>query len=162
MTEQRRTHDSTDADSSDDRTTATRVSAEYSGDDAEYGDDDDEYSDDDAEYSNDDDEYGHDDRPAALTTDSPTAPSAETRHSSDSPLESRTSDLRQYLLWGALGVCALLAVYSLIQFYGSVTAAIDLWVESQYRPIVHAAFNLVVLLCALAGVSFVVRELNDA
>ncbi|SER12370.1 hypothetical protein [Natrinema salaciae] len=68
--------------------------------------------------------------------------------------------IQRYLAWGALGVCSLLAVFALIQFYGSVTNAIDLWVDAKYQPLIRAAFNLAVLLTSLIGVSLLVRELN--
>ena len=70
------------------------------------------------------------------------------------------SSVRRTLAWAALVVCSLLALYALIQFYASSSAAIELWVEPRYEPLVQAAFNLVVLLCALVGVSLVVRELS--
>ncbi|AEH36600.1 hypothetical protein [Halopiger xanaduensis] len=66
----------------------------------------------------------------------------------------------RYLTWAALGVCSLLAVYALFQFYGSVTETIDLWVEPRHQPLMHAAFNLVVLLGSLIGISLLVRELD--
>lgn len=80
-------------------------------------------------------------------------------HSVDGGDDARNPDVRTYLAWGALAVCSLLAVFALIRFYSSTTAAIDLWISSAYRPIVQAAFNLVVLLLALTGVSWLVREL---
>ncbi|OAQ52397.1 gamma-glutamylcyclotransferase [Natrinema mahii] len=56
---------------------------------------------------------------------------------------------------------ALDALVALIRFYGSVTDAIDLWVDPKYRPLVHAAFTLTLLLTSLIGVSVLVRELSD-
>ncbi|RKD88047.1 hypothetical protein [Halopiger aswanensis] len=66
----------------------------------------------------------------------------------------------RYLTWTALGVCSLLAIYALLQFYGSVTETIDLWVKPRHQPLIHAAFNLVVLLGSLIGISLLVRELD--
>lgn len=71
-----------------------------------------------------------------------------------------TETIRRYLAWGALVVCSLLAVYALVQFYGSVGDAIGLWVDPRYQPLIRAAFNLAVLLASLIGVSLVLRELS--
>lgn len=62
--------------------------------------------------------------------------------------------------WVALGLCSVLALFALVQFYGSTTDVIDLWVEPRYQPLMHAAFNLVVLLGSLIGISLLVRELQ--
>lgn len=70
------------------------------------------------------------------------------------------SDLVRYLLWGALGVCSVLALFALLQFYGSVGDAIDIWIAPDYQPLASAAFNLAVLFAALAGVSGIARELR--
>lgn len=83
----------------------------------------------------------------------------------DDPPTRKTADegdvpVRQYLAWGALAVLSVLAVVALIQFYSSVGAAIDLWVASEYRPIIRAVFNLAVLLLAGGGISWLVRELS--
>ncbi|MCU4740978.1 hypothetical protein OB955_13240 [Halobacteria archaeon AArc-m2/3/4] len=68
--------------------------------------------------------------------------------------------VRQYLAWAALAVLSMLAVVALVQFYSSVGAAIDLWIASEYQPIMRAAFNLAVLLLAGGGISWLVRELS--
>ncbi|MEY7851255.1 hypothetical protein AB7C87_18885 [Natrarchaeobius sp. A-rgal3] len=73
----------------------------------------------------------------------------------------RPGNVRRFLAWCALAVCSLLAVYALFRFYGSVSAAIDLWVEPRHQPLIHAAFNLVVLLSSLVGISLLVRELSN-
>lgn len=75
-------------------------------------------------------------------------------------LDPGSETIRRYLTWGALGVCSLLAVFALIQFYGSVADTIDLWVDPKYQPLMRAAFNLAVLLGSLIGVSLLVRELS--
>ncbi|AXR77097.1 hypothetical protein [Natrarchaeobaculum sulfurireducens] len=72
----------------------------------------------------------------------------------------REVDVWRLLAWGALAICSLLAAFALVQLYGSVTEAIDLWVEPRHQPLMHAAFNLVVLLGSLIGISLLVRELN--
>lgn len=72
----------------------------------------------------------------------------------------RAERIRRNLTWAALGVCSLIAVVAVFQFYLSVGAIIDDWVADAYQPIVSAAFNLVVLLLSLAGISWIVRELH--
>ncbi|RQG96553.1 hypothetical protein [Natrarchaeobius chitinivorans] len=69
--------------------------------------------------------------------------------------------VRQFLAWAGLAICSLLAFVALIQFYWSVTAAIDLWVEPRHQPLIHAAFNLVVMFGSLIGISLLVRELSE-
>lgn len=71
------------------------------------------------------------------------------------------SEIRRYLAWGGLGVCSLVALVGLFQFYGSVAAVIDIWVAPKYEPVARAAFNLAVLLVGIAGVSWSVRELSS-
>ena len=91
----------------------------------------------------------HADRsPSTAASDQPGGPSIEVDH------------VRTYLAWGTLAICALLAVFAISQFYGSATDAIDLWVEPRHQPLIHAAFNLVVLLGSLVGISLVLRELQ--
>jgi hypothetical protein len=70
------------------------------------------------------------------------------------------TSLREAVLWGALVLLALLAAYSLFQFYGFAAAAIDEWVSDGYRELFQAGFNLVVLLVSTAGVALVVRRLS--
>ncbi|ELY68063.1 hypothetical protein [Natrinema versiforme] len=79
---------------------------------------------------------------------------------SDGGLDPRSETIRRYLVWGGLAVCSVVAVVALIRFYGSVTDAIDLWIDPKYQPLTHAAFNLTVLLTSLIGVSALVRELS--
>lgn len=71
-----------------------------------------------------------------------------------------TAEIWRYLGWAALGLCSVLALFALVQFYGSTTDVIDLWVEPRYQPLMHAAFNLLVLLGSLIGISLLVRELH--
>lgn len=71
------------------------------------------------------------------------------------------SEVRRYLAWGGLGVCSLVALVGLVQFYGSVASVIDIWVAPKYEPMARAAFNLAVLLLGIAGVSWSVRELSS-
>ncbi|MFC5970415.1 hypothetical protein ACFPYI_03645 [Halomarina salina] len=80
-------------------------------------------------------------------------PSARTRTALDA------DQLRTYLLYGALGLCVLLALVATVNFYGSASHAIDVWVSERYQPLYQAAFNLGVLLLAAVGISLVVRRL---
>lgn len=89
------------------------------------------------------------------TDASPTTGSAPT-----TGIDPSSDRIIRYIAWGALGICSLLAVFALIQFYGSVTDAIDLWVDPKYQPLIRAAFNLAVLLTSLIGVSLLTRELH--
>ncbi|MFD1512064.1 hypothetical protein [Halomarina rubra] len=68
-------------------------------------------------------------------------------------------DLRTYLLYGALGVCVLLALVATVNFYGSASSAIDVWVSERYQPLYQAAFNLAVLLATGVGISLLVHRL---
>lgn len=70
-----------------------------------------------------------------------------------------SSDVVRALAWAALVVLSLLAVVALIGFYRGIGLTIDRWIDPAYQPIASAAFNLVVLLASLVGVSLVVREL---
>ncbi len=65
------------------------------------------------------------------TTDRP-EPRADSRNEGGSRL--RPANVRRLLAWGALVVCSLLATYALLRFYGSVSAAIDLWIEPRHQP----------------------------
>lgn len=68
----------------------------------------------------------------------------------------------EYVYWGGLVICSILAVVALFNFYSNATQAISTWVESEYEPIVQSAFALVVLLAALVGVSLTVRKLSPS
>lgn len=68
----------------------------------------------------------------------------------------------EYVYWGGLVICSILAVVALFNFYSNATQAISMWVEAKYEPIIQSAFALVVLLAALVGVSLTVRELSPS
>lgn len=90
----------------------------------------------------------------------PGAPSTENAASA-APVEDDDRDVVTWLYWGALGVLGLLAAVALLQFYSSASTAIGVWVADRFEPVIQAAFNLVVLLAAAAGISLVVRELRE-
>jgi len=111
-------------------------------------------------------------------TDTPTQPTADADQPTDqqtnhrdnarstaesdatSGFDPRSNEIHRYLAWGALAVCSLVAVFALSQFYGSVTSTIELWIDPKFQPPIRAAFNLVVLLTSLIGISLLVRELK--
>jgi uncharacterized membrane protein len=71
------------------------------------------------------------------------------------------STIREYVLKGALALLVLLAVVATIQLYLSVSNVIGTWVEPRFRALFRAAFNLVVLLLAVLGISWLVRALTE-
>lgn len=77
----------------------------------------------------------------------------------DSP-EFAQVPLTTKLQWGALIVLVVAAIVAAIQFYTSSTRAIEVWVGPGYQPLFMAAFNLAVLLLAVAGVSLLTRRLQ--
>ena len=90
------------------------------------------------------------------SVDEPDADSTDIEY--DSPGDG--PDVRRLVAWAGLGLLTLLALVALAGFYSSVGTIIDLWIEPRHQPIMRAAFNLAVLLVALAGVSLTVRELS--
>ena len=68
------------------------------------------------------------------------------------------ADAWRYLRLGAIGLLSLLALVSTVQLYTNVSAAIGRWASPDFVPLFQAAFNLVVLLLALAGLAVVARR----
>lgn len=68
------------------------------------------------------------------------------------------ADVWRVLRLGATGLLALLAVIATIQLYTNAATAISRWIAPEYVPVVQAAFNLVVLLLALAGLAWLARH----
>lgn len=62
--------------------------------------------------------------------------------------------IRTYLGYALLAGLSLLALVAALQFYVNASAAIDQWVADEYRSLFQAAFNLVVLLVAAAGIAW--------
>ncbi len=76
-------------------------------------------------------------------------------------LERLTSDdVRTYLYYGALVVCALLALVATMRLYLNASAVIDIWIEPAYRPLFQGLFNLAVLLLAASGIAVLVRRVS--
>jgi hypothetical protein len=67
----------------------------------------------------------------------------------------------RYLQWGALAAFSLLGVIAAVGMYTSAGRVIDLWVTERYQPVVRTVFNAALLLASTAGVSAVLRELDD-
>lgn len=65
-----------------------------------------------------------------------------------------TTDVRRYLQYALLAGLSLLAFVAALQFYVNAAAAIDQWIAAEYRSLFKAAFNLVVLLVAGAGIAW--------
>ena len=72
------------------------------------------------------------------------------------------ADAWRYLRLGAIGLLSLLVVVSTVQLYTNASAAIGQWVSPDWVPVFQAAFNLVVLLLALAGLAAVARRRRAA
>lgn len=97
-------------------------------------------------------------------TNSPTDPAtdagAPAEETTTAPLLDETRDVSRYLRLAGLAVLGLFAVIAVFQFYTSATAAINTWISSEYRPVFRAAFNLAVLLAALAGIGVLLEQLR--
>jgi len=111
--------------------------------------------------TDDEGEPGADPETAAGGADPETAAGGADPHRSAGDEGDRTSKARRGLLWLALAALSLLAFVALLQFYLNASAAIDRWIAAEYRRIMQAVFNLVVLLCSGIGIALVVRELGD-
>ncbi len=68
--------------------------------------------------------------------------------------------VRRMLLVSAIGVLGLLATWATFQIYGAASQAISIWLSDAYVPIFQALFNAVVVLVALAGILWLVRQLS--
>lgn len=113
---------------------------------------------------------GTDDRGAPLSTDGGTADAtAAEPDSADSKAaepgagsEDRTTGER--LAWvvqvGALVVLALVALLATFRFYFAASEAITVWISDDFVSIFQAAFNLLVLIVCVYGVSLLVRRLG--
>lgn len=66
-------------------------------------------------------------------------------------------DVWRYLRLGAVGLLSLLAVVATFRLYTSASSAIARWVSPDFVPAFQAAFNLIVLLLALAGLAMLYR-----
>lgn len=69
---------------------------------------------------------------------------------------------KRYLMWTAVALLALLAVVATFRVYTSASTAIGRFVAYEYRALFQAAFNLAVLLLAVAGITTLLRRLQAA
>ncbi|QCJ46178.1 hypothetical protein [Haloprofundus sp. MHR1] len=69
-------------------------------------------------------------------------------------------DVRTLINYAALAVLVLFALVTAVQLYTAVGGVIDRWVAPDYRIFFRAAFNLVVLLLCVGGISLQLRRLD--
>ena len=95
------------------------------------------------------------------TDDAPTASQSPAGPNTPGPAADDEMGLLEQLQWGALILLTVAAVWTAAQFYRSTTRAIEIWVGTGYQPLVMAAFNLALLLGAVAGVARLARRLGS-
>jgi hypothetical protein len=90
------------------------------------------------------------------------APTEEAPSGEGTSGDSRTSGER--LAWlvqiGALVVLCLLALLATFRFYFAASQAIGVWISDDFVSVFQAAFNLLVLIASVYGVSVLVRRLG--
>ena len=113
---------------------------------------------------------GADDHGDTLSADGGTADAtaAETDAAESTAAESgagsedRTTGER--LAWvvqvGALVVLSLVALLATFRFYFAASEAITVWISDDYVSVFQAAFNLLVLVACIYGVSLLMRRLG--
>ncbi|RXK51452.1 hypothetical protein [Halorientalis pallida] len=94
------------------------------------------------------------------TDDAPTADPSPAGSDAPDSVDGEMEIFEQ-LQWGALVLLIVAAIWATAQFYLSATRAIEVWVGAGYRPVAMAAFNLAVLLGAVAGISRLARRLGS-
>ncbi|MFB6354374.1 MAG: hypothetical protein ABEJ92_09850 [Halobacteriales archaeon] len=103
------------------------------------------------------------DSPETMTDDGdPAAASAAAETDGSTRFLDDPDAARRYLMWTAVALLALLAVVAMFRVYTGASAAIARFVAPDFRPLFQAAFNLVVLLLAVAGIVGLLRELQAA
>ena len=113
---------------------------------------------------------GADDHGDTLSADggTPNATAAETdaaeSTAAESGAESEDRITGERLAWvvqvGALVVLSLVALLATFRFYFAASEAITVWIADDYVSVFQAAFNLLVLVVCLYGVSLLVRRLG--
>lgn len=100
-------------------------------------------------------------RPDPAGSSPPAAPPTGATGNDPDGADDRTdSSLRGYAELAALGVLSLLAAVAVFRFYTAASRAIDIWISSDFVPVFQAAFNLVVLFLAVAGISVLLRRMH--
>ncbi len=103
--------------------------------------------------------------PDDQATDDPTADDAP---SDDRPAAGGTGllddpdEAQRYLMWAGVALLALLATVAMLRVYTNTSNAIARFVAPDFRPLFQAAFNLAVLLLAVAGIGTLLRRLRAA
>lgn len=114
--------------------------------------------------------------PTGTMSDINTDPETETAMTANDPADERSPDesivprldrlsterLRGLLDRVALVALVVLALIAGWSFYGHAGAAIRTWIDPSYQPIALAAFNLSVLLVALAGVTHQLARIRES
>lgn len=102
------------------------------------------------------------DQDTESTTDSTSETSADSETVPDTDGSGRsfgTDDALRYLEWAGLALLFILATLAMFRFYNSAGRAIDVFVADRYEPLFQAAFNLIVLLVAVTGISVLIRRM---
>jgi hypothetical protein len=73
----------------------------------------------------------------------------------------RLDDLGRYLNYGAIALLSLFALVAAFRFYFAASNSVSTWVTDEYVSIFQAAFQLVVLLVAVAGIAWQLRRLGE-
>ena len=93
-----------------------------------------------------------------MSDDSSTEMRSRGETSTDSGLGSR--DIRTILDYVALAGLVLFALIAAVQLYTAVGGIIDRWIAAEYRVFFRAAFNLIVLLLCVGGISMQLERMN--
>lgn len=91
------------------------------------------------------------------TTDTEDITMTDTETDTTESTSERVRRALNYLLLAGLAIFALVAA---VGFYTASTSVISTWVTHEYRPLVRAAFNLVVLLVVGAAIVRQTRRLS--
>ena len=83
-------------------------------------------------------------------------------HGDRTALLADPDEARRYLMWTAVALLALLAVVATFRVYTNASTAIARFVAPDFQPLFQAAFNLAVLLLAVAGITGLLRRLQAA
>lgn len=104
-----------------------------------------------------------DDAPTAPADDSINAQANRSATEADASTGAGAGrNVQRYLGYALLAGLSLLALVAALQFYLNASSAINQWIADEYRSLFQAAFNLVVLLVAGAGITWQVSRLGNA
>ncbi|ELZ93971.1 hypothetical protein C440_10138 [Haloferax mucosum ATCC BAA-1512] len=100
---------------------------------------------------------GTEERQPAMERTEPTEPAEDIEEQDNRAFAER---LRRYIDYAVLAGLLLLALIAALQFYLNASQVISTWVNPEYRPFFHAAFNLVLLFGAGLGISYQLVRLS--